>query len=94
MNGIIRVRANGMPHVLNAIIKTEYVNSFLVMWGKKNELYCREVIHLTLCYNCKKSIEIEHDQRDLMRCLKFISVQLNSVESHTENLAKNTGWLE
>ena len=49
---------------------------------------------LTLCYICKKSIEVEHDQRDLMRCLKFISVQLDSVKSHTQNLAGNGGWLE
>ncbi len=35
---------------------------------------------MTLCAICNKSIHLEHDQKDLMICLKVLSKQYNEKE--------------
>ena len=40
---------------------------------------------MTKCFICNLSIQTEHDQRDLISCLKMLSIQLEQTKSTKSN---------
>ena len=40
---------------------------------------------MTKCFICNLSIQTEHDQRDLISCLKMLSIQLEQTKSTNPN---------